>query len=94
MLPDHQCSITSENIQILHKEEEPVVYKLLDNGFSETRLLAPGNKKTPAKVLHPNLGTKPRQTEWQDNTGIEYIFESTNVQMEMYKFQLSFLLIL
>ena len=77
MIPDHQCSITHEKIQIREKEESPVVFKLLENGHSETKLLAPGEKPL-ARVLHPTLviGNKSRQTEWQDNTWIEYIFKS------------------
>ena len=61
---------------------------LLDSGHAETKVLAPGDTP-PARVLHPKLGigTKPRQTEWRDTIWIEYIFESSNVQMEMYKYK-------
>ena len=68
------------------KEPEPVVFKMLSNGFAETKTLAAG-EKPPARVFHPELriGTEPRQTEWGDRIWIEYVFEVDNVQMEMYQ---------
>ena len=71
------------------KEDDIVIFKLLDSGYAETKLLAVG-ETPPERVLYLTLGvgTKPRQTELQDNVWIEYIFESSNVQMEMFKFQL------
>ena len=49
------------------KEPEPVVFKMLSNGFAETKTLAPG-EKPPARVFQPELGigTEPKQTEWGD----------------------------
>ena len=68
------------------KETEPVVFKMLDNGYAETRTISSG-EKPPARVFHPELrmGTNPRRTEWGDRVWIEYVFEVDNVQMEMYQ---------
>ena len=88
MAPDHQCQMTPEKSPDINEEEAPVIFMLLDSGHAETKVLAPGDTP-PARVLHPKLGigTKPRQTEWRDTIWIEYIFESSNVQMEMYKYK-------
>ena len=45
------------------KEEEPVTFKVLENGYAETKKIAP-----PARVYHPvlGIGSKPRQTKWGD----------------------------
>ena len=66
------------------KEPEPVIFKMLDNGYAETKTITAG-EKPPARVFHPELrmGTEPRQTEWGDRVWIEYVFEVDNVQMEM-----------
>ena len=68
------------------KETEPVVFKMLDNGYAETRTISSG-EKPPARVFHPELrmGTNPKRTEWGDRVWIEYVFEVDNVQMEMYQ---------
>ena len=87
MSPNHQCETSQEKILSDRKEDELVIFKLLDSGYAETKLLAVG-ETPPERVIHPTLGvgTKPRQTEFQDNVWIEYIFETSNVQMEMFKF--------
>ena len=68
------------------KETEPVIFKMLDNGYAKTRTISSG-EKPPARVFHPELrmGTNPRRTEWGDRVWIEYVFEVDNVQMEMYQ---------
>ena len=68
------------------KEPEPVIFKMLDNGYAETQTIPAGEKPT-ARVFHPELrmGTEPWQTEWGDRVWIEYVFEVHNVQMEMYQ---------
>ena len=67
-------------------EPEPVIFKMLDNGYAETKTI-PAGEKPPARVFHPELrmGTEPRQTEWGDRVWIEYVFEVDNVKMEMYQ---------
>ena len=72
----------------VEKEEEPVIFKMLDNGFAETKMIAPG-VNPPARVLHPELGIgkNPVKTEWHDIFWYEYVFETSNVQMEMYQVQ-------
>ena len=68
------------------EKEKPVIFKIIENGFAETRLISPG-EKPPALVYHPELGMgrEPRQTEWKDKVWIEYVFEVDDVQMEMYQ---------
>ena len=85
MAPNHQCEISHEKIVTYEEEKGPVVFKMLESGYAETKLLAFGEIPIP-RVLHPTLGigTKTRKTEFQDN---HWIFEQANVQMEMYKFQ-------
>ena len=68
------------------KEESPVIFKMLENGFSETKQI-PAGATPPATVFHPELriGRDPRRTEWGDRVWIEYDFEVDNVRMEMYQ---------
>ena len=68
------------------KEDEPVIFKMLENGFAETKMIAPG-VNPPARVYHPELGIgkNPVKTEWHDSFWFEYVFEISNVQMEMYQ---------
>ena len=58
------------------EQEEPVIFKMLENGYAETKLIAPG-ETPPARFFHPELriGTQPRQSEWGDRVWIEYVFE-------------------
>ena len=92
---DHSLTLTpvkepkeeySEETNSLKKEEEPVIFKMLDNGYAETKKIAHG-ETPPARVYHPELGigSKPRQTKWGDRVWIEYVFEVDNVEMEMYQ---------
>ena len=55
------------------REPEPVIFKMLDNGYAETRTI-PAGVKPPARVFHPELrmGTQPRQTEWGDRVWIKW----------------------
>ena len=68
------------------KEEEPVIFKMLDNGYAETKKIAPG-ETPPASVYHTELGigSTPRQRKWGDRVGIEYVFKEDNVEIEMYQ---------
>ena len=68
------------------KEDEPVIFKMLENGFAETKMIAPG-VNPPARVYHPELGIgkNPVKTEWHDSFWFECVFENSNVQMEMYQ---------
>ena len=68
------------------EKEKPVIFKMMENGFAETRLISPG-EKPPALVYHQELGMgrEPRQTEWKHKVWIEYVFEVDDVQMEMYQ---------
>ena len=78
-------SETADTEQVVVKnEEEPVLFKIQENGYAETREIAP-DEAPPARVYHPELGvgSEPRRTKWRDKVFIEYIFED-NVQMEMY----------
>jgi hypothetical protein len=70
----------------VEKEDEPVMFKMLENGFAETKMIAPG-VNPPASVHHPELGIgkNPVKTEWHDSFCFEYVFETSNVQMEMYQ---------
>ena len=92
---DHSLTLTpfkepreeySEEANSVKKEEEPVIFKMLDNGYAETKKIAHG-ETPPARVYHPELGigSKPRQTKWGDRVWIEYVFEVYNVEMEMYQ---------
>ena len=49
-------------------EDEAVVFKMLNNGFAETRIIAPG-VKPPARVIHPKLeiGENPVKTRWHNS---------------------------
>ena len=69
--------------KVTEKEEGPVIFKMLKNGYTETKVLAFG-EIPPFGVLDP---TKPRETQFQNNHWIEYIFEPANFQMEIYKLQ-------
>ena len=68
------------------KEESPVIFKMLENGFAETKQI-PAGETPPATVFHPELriGRNPIWTEWKDKVWIEYDFEVDNVRMEMYQ---------
>ena len=72
--------------QVAVKEGEPVIFKMQENGYAETKKIAHGETH-PARVYHPELGIRsiPRQTKWGDRVWIEYVFEVDNVEMEMYQ---------
>jgi hypothetical protein len=69
-------------------DDEAVVFKMLDNGFAETKIIAPG-VKPPARGIHPELGIgeNPVKTHWHNSFWFEYVFQPSNVQMEMYQVQ-------
>ena len=72
----------------VEKEDEAVIFQMLDNGFAETKTIAPG-VNPPAIVIHPELGIgkNPVKTHWHDSFWFEYVFEPSGVQMEMYQVQ-------
>ena len=66
------------------KEKSPVIFKMLENGFAETKLISAG-ETPPATVFHPELriGRDPIWSEWGDRVWIKYDFEVDYVRMEM-----------
>ena len=72
----------------VEKEDEAVIFQMLNNGFAETKTIAPG-VNPPAIVIHPELGIgkNPVKTHWHDSFWFEYVFEPSGVQMEMYQVQ-------
>ena len=42
----------NSHIEYVEKEEEPVIFKMQENGYAETRQIAPG-EAPPARVYHP-----------------------------------------
>ena len=71
------------------KEDEPVMFQMLDTGKVETKLLAPG-ETPPPKVHHPEfgIGTDPKQTKWCKRIGVLYDFgthETGPFRREMYQ---------
>ena len=57
------------------KEDEAIFFKMLDNGFAETKIIVPG-VKPPARVIHPELGIgeNPLKTHWHNSFWFEYVF--------------------
>ena len=70
----------------VEKEDEAVIFQMLDNGFAETKTIAPG-VNPPAIVIHPELGIgkNPVKTHRHDSFWFEYVFELSGVQIEMYQ---------
>ena len=70
----------------MKKVEEPVIFKMPENGYAEIKQIAPG-ETPPARVYHSELGigSDPSRTKWGVRVWIEYVFEVDNVEMEMYQ---------
>ena len=59
----------------MEKEAEPDIFQMADNGWPETKQIAPG-VISPERVLHPELGIGdiPKKIERHRVTWFEYTF--------------------
>ena len=52
---DEQSETRDVEQVTVKKEVEPVIFKMLENGYAETKKIVPG-ETPPARVYHPELG--------------------------------------
>ena len=69
-----------------HKTLPRLQKKMLDNGFEEIRISAPAVIPS-AWVFYLKLRVKEKKktvkTEWNDSFWLDYVFETSNVQIEI-----------
>ena len=69
-----------------HKTLQRLQKKMLDNGFEEIRISAPAVIPS-AWVFYLKLRVKEKKktvkTEWNDSFWLDYVFETSNVQIEI-----------
>ena len=75
----NQSDLIPEETHV-EKEDEPVIFKMLDNDYAETKTIAPGANPRDI-VIHPKLGIGKNtvQTYWHDSFWFECLFEPSGV---------------